>query len=786
VGSRGPEVNALVRSRSQRLAALVAAVILLAVGFAPLFGGPGYEHALASGLVLPVAAAIATALDVARADRTVSPLALVGRGVASGLALAAIGFATALLHGLRVGFCDLAGGARGYGLTAGIGAVMGGVWGVFAGAFAVRAARVRLACALLGLAAPLGGIALSLARFYATPMVFAFDPFFGYFSGTLYDTVIDAGTPLLTYRLGSLATLGAVALLASVFERRERREQREELGFRLAPVRAAPGTLARLVLGVAFALVSLGVAFEGATLGHWETSSTIAAALGGRRSGPRCDVVYPDGQREDQIALLVRDCEEELSHDEAFFGDLRFSGRITAFFFRDAQEKKRLMGAADTYIAKPWRREVYLQLHSYPHPVLGHEIAHVVAGSFGQGPFRIAGGEGGWLPNPGLIEGVAVAASPDEEELTIAQWARAMMDLGILPSMRHVFSLRFLGESSAKSYTLAGAFVRWVLGRWGAEVVRRWYGGEEVTALTGLGWDALDAGFRDWLGGQKLAPEAAAYAKARFDRPSVFGRKCPHVVDGLRGEADRCRDALQVDRARGLYEDVLARDPHDWAARFGLGIMELRFGDAVVGATGLRALTDDQATPRPWRDRSAEVLADTLLASGTPAMWQRARESYAELAARSTDEDSGRTLEVKAYVAARADAVPEARAGIVALLVGEHGRPVDGEEALARVAAWARGTGDPVAEYVLGKNLANREFWAEAAEHLDRAIEAGEPTIRIGRELLKERAICACALGDQAKASEVRERVEAKGGAFEGSGGRRAWVLAFLDRCGAH
>src|SRR6185369_12356527 len=117
----------------------------------------------------------------------------------------------------------------------------------------------------------------------------------------------------------------------------------------------------------------------------------------------------------------------------------------------------RFMGASSTYIAKPWRAEVYVQRAAYPHPVLGHELAHVVAGSFGRGPFRIAGAVGGLLPNPGLIEGIAVAAAPDDEELEGAQWARAMMDIGILPDMEHVFSLGFLGDASSKSYTLAGA-----------------------------------------------------------------------------------------------------------------------------------------------------------------------------------------------------------------------------------------------------------------------------------------------------------------------------------------
>lgn len=47
---------------------------------------------------------------------------------------------------------------------------------------------------------------------------------------------------------------------------------------------------------------------------------------------------------------------------------------------------------------------------------------------------HVAGKLGGVLPNPGLIEGLAVATSPDDDELTDEQWARAMMDLKIDPS----------------------------------------------------------------------------------------------------------------------------------------------------------------------------------------------------------------------------------------------------------------------------------------------------------------------------------------------------------------
>ena len=46
------------------IGAIAVAVLMLLVGFLPLFGGPGYEHAVATGLIVPTAVAIATARAV--------------------------------------------------------------------------------------------------------------------------------------------------------------------------------------------------------------------------------------------------------------------------------------------------------------------------------------------------------------------------------------------------------------------------------------------------------------------------------------------------------------------------------------------------------------------------------------------------------------------------------------------------------------------------------------------------------------------------------------------------
>jgi tetratricopeptide (TPR) repeat protein len=757
------------RSREQRWAGGIVALVLLGVGFVPLFGGPGYEQALASGLVVPSAAALATAFDLDDRDAP-SPFACVLRGLSSGLFLAAIAFATALVHALRVGLCDLLGGALDFALTAGFGALLGGAWGAVV-AEATRRRRMRaFTVVLAALSLPLLGIVTSLLRFYTSPMVFAFDPFFGYFSGTLYDTVIDAGTALVTYRVGSLATILALVLAASVLVRDARGR------IRFARVRDQAGGVARLLLGAACAAVSLGITACGAELGHWETSATIAEHLRGQRSGARCDVVYPDSVLSDDAALLVKDCDEELVAVERELG-ARGPDRVRAFFFRDAAEKKRLMGAGDTYIAKPWRKEVYLQIGAYPHPVLGHELAHVVAGNFGRGPFRIAGKLGGLWPNPGLIEGTAVAASPDDDELTDAQWAHAMLDLGALPPMSSVFSFDFLGAPAAKSYTIAGAFVRWIKDRFGSETVRAWYGGGSLEELTHETWTALDRAFRESAAATPLSSEASSYARAKFEHPAIFGRRCPHVVDGLRQRADACREAHETDRAIELYDDVLLRDPHDWAARYGRAVIQLRFADGEAGRRELRAMAEGADEPRTWRDRTLDALADADLLDGRAA---EAADAYQKLAVRSVDEDFGRTEEVKALAAVDA----AGRNAVTALLLGAPGRASDMVLAASRLTAWEDRTGSSLAAYLLGKNLEQRGWRIDADGHLDRVLGAADyPTMRVGREVIRDRAIDACAEGDAVAVERMRGRILSSEGPYATSVGRKEYVLRMLARC---
>ncbi len=409
--------------------------------------------------------------------------------------------------------------------------------------------------------------------------------------------------------------------------------------------------------------------------------------------------------------------------------------------------------------------------------MLGHEIAHVVAGTFARGPFRVGGFP---LPNPGLIEGVAVATSPDDDELTDAQWARAMLDLGTLPAVRGLFSLGFLGVSAQKSYTVAGAFVGWVLDRWGAGVVRAWYAGGSIDALTGTPWPALETDFRQWLASLTMPRDATAYARAKFERPSVWARKCPHVVDALDRDADRCRDEHRLTRADALYARALTRDARDYHAQMARAKIAVQSRDVAEWTRGredLARIEADAQAPRTWRDRAEEVLADDDLVRGRSV---EAAAAYREIAGRTLDEDAARTLDVKALAAEDA---PSRRA-IVDLLLAEPGRPPDPWLGALSLGDWRQETKSPLAEYLAGKNLTSHDEWARGAPALDRALEGGDPTPRIGRELLRQRAITACVLRDSGALARVKQAVLSPTSPFaDSAGGRRDGVLRLLARC---
>jgi tetratricopeptide (TPR) repeat protein len=763
------------------MALLVAAVLEIAVGFIPQFGGPGYESALAGGLILPTIAATATALLVSSATansklQTANSFDALGRGIAFGAVLALLGAAIATLHGLRTGFCDAPLGYELWATGPGPGAVMGGAWGAGAGLVALRFRRRRLASVLLALAGPLSGVVIGFWRFYTSPMVFGFDPFVGYFAGPLYDTVVDPGVRLLSYRVGSLASLLALAALAWHLELDETSR------FRLA-WRGRPGVVSAGVLALG---LSLAVTLCGAQLGHWSTTRSIEDGLGRALTVGRCQVVYSSGVPRVDAERVGHECVGHLPEVEAYLGT-RGPERVKVFLFASDAEKGAYMGATHTYIAKPWRGEVYVQAAGFPHPTLGHELAHVVSGSFGVGPFRVAGPLGGLIPDPGRIEGIAVAASPGEDDdFTLLEWSKALLDLNLLPEMQSVFRLGFLAKASNTAYTVAGAFVSWFHDRYGAEAVRAWYSGQPIEGVThGKSLVVLDREFRADLAQIELRPELMAMAKARFDRPSIFGRVCPRRVDRDLGLAEGRLGAGDIVGAREAFQALLDLERDNTHARLGLAQCDVRAGELDAAVKRYQALATDPKLSVLERASALEARGDVDVMAQHP---ERALEAYAGVAKLDADEDRRRTLEVKSLAAA---APPSA--GLRMLLIGDPRLGPSWDEAAPQLGAEAAG-GDPLAQYLVGRNLWLHGRPEAALRYLDASLDpepnrarssdvTWPPALSIVRETLRLRIVITCfdRRFDRALGRNAFRRFDADPGV---PAAKKAATRRFAKRCG--
>jgi tetratricopeptide (TPR) repeat protein len=753
---------------TRRNALLVAVGVLGALGFLPQLGGPGYDAALVSGVVLPAVAATAAALSLASSPLGTSDA--VARGASLGVLLAAAGLVVMLLHGARVGFCDPTEGLWLYVLGPAFGSALGGVWGALMGLVTARLGAERprwqrrtLATAL-ALSGPLACLGVSFYRFLTSPMVFAFDPFFGVFAGPLYDTVVNVVDRLLAYRQGTVATLMAVTLGASLFDRLREQGLRDVL-------RARPGT-ALLALGTA--LLSLAHSASGPRFGHWSTSGSIEEALGGHYLGRRCDVIHPRAMAQRDVALFTRDCDGSVAQVERYFG-ARGPEHIRIYLFANESEKGWLMGASHTYIAKPWRREVYVQQAAYPHPVIAHELAHVIAGSFASGPFRVAGPLRGWLPDPGRIEGFAMAAAPDEtDELTDLEWAAAMQDLGILPPLRSVFQLEFLSMTASKAYTVAGAFVGYVRERYGAAALRRWYAGATLPEVTGgKDLDALDAEFRKALQALHVTTQAQGTARVRFERAPFFARHCPRIVDRTLAEAGVRLGAGDVSGAETAYREALGLDPRNVEARFGLAGCEHKRGNTEGAVAKYVALGSAGDLLQIQVSHALESAADLELSADHP---EKAKPLYTRALDLTFDEDRRRTLEVKRWASGTG-----AQKAVVALLIGTPDTPGSWEVAAPLIQGWAdREFLYDVPTYLLGRNLLNGGHYAEAARYLDTALRRGSPLPSVHREAVRLRVIAACALGEDPRRLGLVEELEKD---QELARARRVGLLSLVDRC---
>ena len=374
----------------------------------------------------------------------------------------------------------------------------------------------------------LGGV-VTAWPLIAGPQVFAFNHLLGYLPGPLYDEALAVSAPLWWFRLQTvLLVVAFVALAAGLLD---------TVAGRLGRPRVRPATWFLFAAAVAGVVALQQRAPE---LGLVMTDAALREALGGERESPHFRLIDPRGMPREEVERVLRDAEfRHLQLAPLLAGPEVPAQRTTIWLYRSDQEKARLVGAGNTQFAKPWRHELHLNAHDFPHPTLKHELAHVLAAPSGAPPFGVTARLFGLWPQMGLIEGMAVAAdAPVTGELTLHQWAAGMRRQKLAPDMRQILGPEgFYAAAPGRAYTLAGSFLRHLGDVHGAEKLRALYRHGDFQGTYGRSLDALVTEWEKHLDGLPLEPAVLDRAFARFREGALFTRTCGREVARLQEEA---------------------------------------------------------------------------------------------------------------------------------------------------------------------------------------------------------------------------------------------------------
>ena len=474
--------------------------------------------------------------------------------------------------------------------------------------------RGWLAAACMG-ALLLLSAAVAVCEFLFSPGVRFYGTLYGLYHGAVYDESVFVELPYAWLRLWNLA--GAAALLTL-----------SQMAGKRGVTRT--GMTVLVISGLAFLVLTL---FSG-RLGFFSTGGRLEAELSGRLETENFVVRFTPGGRGEEAASLIADELEfrasQLTETFALHGE---SSRITAYVYESPRQKRRLMGAGRTSIAKPWLRQLHVHTHTVGGSLLAHELAHVMVGALSGSWLRIPTSDF-LFPRPGILEGAAVAAERGGALRTTHQWARAMREVGLQPDLESLLEgLSFWRQSSSLAYTACGSFVRYLLTTHGAEPFSSLYGGAEFEDAYGVSLARLLLDWNSFLDEIPLDSNDLALAEFVFSRRPVFDKVCPYAGGRC---LERALDAVREGQSERVGPLAVR------AFRLTKGELRLaqRFVRVLYAVDGIEQGSALVEILREQHDGSAGVVAEEGLAlASADGLWllgkdEEANRLYHDLANR--------------------------------------------------------------------------------------------------------------------------------------------------------
>jgi tetratricopeptide (TPR) repeat protein len=715
------------RSRSSRRVALLS-LLALAISPVPGVGTLGYFSALVLSLPSAVAGA-GVGLDVTLRQRArrrdhgrLSDLARMANREL--LALVGLPLLILLAASAYNPNCDPWMGVAFHVMGPGFSVACGFTAGVLATIVAERRPRATVAAGLVILASTL----LGLWRLYTEPCVFFFDPFWGWFSGPIYDEQVGITTRFLRFRGYNLLGISGVLAVWSVCARPDRAGV-------MRPRDA--GGLSTMALAAALLSGAGWMGLQPSRYGFTTDRAHTEEALSGTLRTDHFVLHYvPNTSTALRIDALAAEHEFAWHELERSLGRAP-AGPIHSYIYASQGQKRRLFGVGGVEVSLPWKRSLYLTATAFPMRSLHHELAHTFGAAFGD---PILGLSMKWLPvpqfNTALLEGFAVAMDPRPRyRMDIHAQAATLDRLGVRPNLEALMGLGFYQFASARAYTASGSFVRWLLEtRGGARVGELYATAGDFESVYGENLPDLEAQWLEFLRVVPLDAQSIASMEERFKRRSVFQRPCAHRVARVRVEAAQAQASGDDARALELRDSLCEIEPDRMEHYATLARVLATFGryeeafDAVA-----RGQAVPEAAHSAALDASMAALeGDLLVAAGR---LDEAVIAYERALASPSDDATIRSVRLRRDAAADPNA-----AAIVHDYFGRFRRVrTDASTRTNRLYRSAELTAVPgwsrMGHYLLGQQMLRVDDLRHAREHLERALDTGPRSPNEGLEV---------------------------------------------------
>jgi len=378
-------------------------------------------------------------------------------------------------------------------------------------------------------------------RFYASPQIYFFNHFFGFFAGAIYDKTIVLDARYFIFRLETLFFASAFFLVA--FRHRISFSPKNE--FFSKSLRLVPAWTFLALPVLIFGLLLAGRNEEfGITSSHQAIKKTLVPL-----DSAGLWLASPTLAFEKRMYYEKR-LRHELQDLQRILG-MKTLPNIRIFIYPNSATKKRFTGADRTEFTKIWRNEIHITERGFERSIR-HELVHILFGAYGIANLGISA-------SIGILEGIAVALETPELSWTPHDYAAALFKLGIAPKHpeKLLGALGFWTGLSSTSYTLMGSLVEFLLEKYGMEKFKRAYAWAAFDEVYQKSPEELISEWKTWLQKRPVSPELERTVRYRFTRKTIFETKCPHTVARSLREASDAFQEKNYPLAETRYNNAL-------------------------------------------------------------------------------------------------------------------------------------------------------------------------------------------------------------------------------------